>query len=95
MAGVANLAGKLQQRLAARKHDERLFGSADEGTFPSVGNLLAQIPRRLELLAADKLGITESTFRRRSIFLSARPQVASRKAAEDGGSPDISAFALK
>src|SRR5688500_768681 len=46
-------------------------------------------------VGADEVGVAEVARRRGAVLLAARPQVAPREAAEDGGTSGMSAFALE
>src|SRR5689334_14807374 len=77
---------ELEQRLAARDHDEALRRAVAE---PLAGDFFGKLLGAGELGPAQEVRVTELADGGRTIFFAASPQVTSRKSQKHGGSTCI------
>ena len=89
---------QLEQRLAAGADDQappRRIGGRPERRDRRSQRLGGCEPASARSVGADELGIAEPTGGVGAVGLPARPEVASREAAEDGGPAGVGALALQ
>src|SRR5262245_47441942 len=91
---------QLKKRFSACADDKRTRGMARVPTRPKETGGMCKAFCRQKLAAAtpissDKIGITETASGAQSVFLAARPQVASSKSTENSRATCIGAFSLQ